>query len=225
MTPFNGMIKLEVKNMVNNLMETSDDEIRNFEKTYSTSEVAEFMDVGLTTVRKYSQTLESQGYGFLRSQASGRHKARLYRKTDIEALNYLKTIREEDNTTVEQAATIVIEVMGLGANEGSKEGATGYDIATIDNNQLGQTNPGYEKLIEQIKKQDEMITQLNQRLNELEEGISERDQLIVGTLKDISQSVRSMEELKAPETPKQLEAPKTRRVRKKQGFLAWLFSR
>src|SRR5699024_1784156 len=82
------------------------------ERAYTTSEVATMIGIAVPTVRKYAQSLESQGYLFIRTKATGKHQASVFVEKDIKALRYLKYIREKSNMTVDKATSIVIEHIG-----------------------------------------------------------------------------------------------------------------
>lgn len=86
--------------MKDDTKETIYSDVEYTERAYQTSEVAKMLDQTVPTIRKYSQTLESKGYVFLKGKGTGQHQARLYIEKDIAALRYLKDILEKSNMTV-----------------------------------------------------------------------------------------------------------------------------
>lgn len=152
------MIMLEVLNMKN--------DTDNSEKVYGTSEVADILNIAIPTVRKYSQSLEAQGYQFMRSKVKGRHKARLYRYSDIEALQYLVNIRTKTNVKVEHATSIVIERLGKGHTIEPIQTVTGYNTPKTD--ELSLYKEQYSELLGILKQQHETIKIMNERIEKLE---------------------------------------------------------
>lgn len=189
--------------MGNDTRGNSNNDIEYTERAYSTSEVATMIDIAVPTVRKYAQSLESQGYMFIRTKGTGKHQARLFVEKDVTALRYLKDVREKGNTTVEQATSIVIERFGKGAIQSIR----GNDIA-----ELQPYNEQYNELKELIHNQNDLIKGLTDRLDQQQEyiknRIEERDKLLMKSLNEMM------------ETKKQIAT-----AEENKGFFARLFNR
>ena len=179
------------------------------ERAYSTSEVAKMIGAAIPTVRKYSQSLESKEYEFIRSKEKGRQRARLYTHNDIMALRYLKETREQANITVEEATNIVVEKFGKGMNE-IIQPITGTDIES-ESSYLKEYDNQYNELKNMINKQNEIIHNLTEKLDHRDEELKKRDSIIINTLNEIA------------EQPKQIEAPKETKIKKT--FFSRLFKK
>lgn len=173
------------------------------ERAYTTSEVATMLDIAVPTVRKYSQSLESKGYTFLKGKGTGQHQARLFIESDVTALRYLKDIREKSNMTVDQATSIVIERFGKGAIQ---------PIRSNDIQHNEQSDKRYNELKELIQQQNDLIQGLTDKVDKqqgyINERLKERDRILM-------QSINEMLDSK-----KQIEAPT-----EKKGFFARLFNK
>lgn len=172
------------------------------ERAYSTSEVAKMIGAAIPTIRKYSQSLESKGYEFIRSKEKGRQRARLYTHNDIMALRYLKETREQANITVEEATNIVVEKFGKGINE-TIQPIMGNDIES-ESSYLKEYDNRYDELKKMINKQNEIIHNLTEKLDQRDEELKKRDNIIINTLNEIA------------EQPKQIEAPKEAVLKEKK---------
>src|SRR5699024_2723987 len=155
------------------------------ERAYTTSEVATMIGIAVPTVRKYAQSLESQGYMFIRTKGTGKHQARLFVEKDVTALRYLKDIREKSNMTVDQATSIVIERFGKGAIQSVRDN----DAAKIQ-----PYNKQYNELKDLIQQQNELIKDLADRLDQQQEYIEsrERDRVLMQSLNEIMETKKQI---------------------------------
>ncbi|WP_204407710.1 helix-turn-helix domain-containing protein [Brevibacillus laterosporus] len=74
-------------------------------KTYYTAQLAEMFDTTSTTVYRWSEALEAEGYQYLLDDRG----ARAYREIDIEAIKRFMELRQENRMRVETAAKQVVE--------------------------------------------------------------------------------------------------------------------
>lgn len=166
------------------------------ERAYATSEVATMLDIAVPTVRKYAQTLERNGYVFLKTQKTGKQQSRMFVESDITALRYLKDIREKGSTTVEQASSIVIERFGKGAIQG----ITDSDTTEIKQYEEQYTN---ENIVNMIEQQNELIKQLTEKLDKqqtyIENSLNERDRNL---MESINQSLEKQKQIATIENEK-----------------------
>jgi DNA-binding transcriptional MerR regulator len=173
------------------------------EKAYTTSETARMMDIAVPTVRKYSQSLENHGYVFVKGKGTGQYEARLFLEKDIQALRYLKDIREKGGITVKQATSIVIERFGKGAIQ---------DVRSKDIRHNAQSDRQYDELKEMIQQQNNLIMELTNEVRNqkhyIDDRLNERDRVLMQTLKE------------SQETKKQIAA-----AEEKKGFWSKLFKK
>lgn len=169
------------------------------ERAYSTSEISKMIGIAVPTVRKYSQSLESKGYVFLKAKGTGKHQARLYLEKDVTALRYLKEIREKSNMKVEQATSVVIERLGKGSIQ---------TVSGNDTTKLEPYNKQYGELKEIVKRQGELLHNQNEMIKRMADKLDQQDTYINNKLDKII------------EDNKLLEAPTEER-----GFFARLFNK
>lgn len=195
--------------MTDNIVDVTGDDIEEAEKTYLTSEVSKMLGMANTTIRKYSQSLESKGYSFTKGQGTGARRARLYTDKDVTVLRYLKEIREETNITVERATSVVVERFGKGTTQETLPKrmpvTTGLEEYAKQHDELKETVSKQSGL---ILKQNELILNLSERLEEQEDFMNEQ----------IDQRIHKI----IAQNNKKIEAPteKTKQENRKNGLLS-----
>ncbi|AWG44301.1 hypothetical protein BEH_26305 (plasmid) [Priestia filamentosa] len=75
------------------------------EKAYWTKEVAERLNIGQSTLRKWCAALEENGYQFTKGQRG----VRAFLESDIEVLGKMKVVLNEIGTTLEEAVKIALD--------------------------------------------------------------------------------------------------------------------
>ncbi|KAB2488220.1 DUF3967 domain-containing protein [Priestia endophytica] len=75
------------------------------EKAYWTKEVAERLNIGQSTLRKWCAALEENGYQFTKGQRG----VRAFLESDIEVLGKMKVVLNEIGTTLEEAVNIALD--------------------------------------------------------------------------------------------------------------------
>jgi len=197
--------------MVNNIQGNMHNDIDKTQKTYFTSEVSKMLGMAATTIRKYSQSLESNGYSFIKGKGTGTRQARLFTDKDVTVLRYLKEIREETNITVERATGIVIERFGKGTTQD-----------TLSNNELKisdleRYSIQHDKLESTVKKQTELILKQNELILNLTERLEQQEKYI-----DTQIEERLNKQIKQVEAPKEKNNKPTQ---KKKSIFSKLFVR
>ncbi|WP_226577423.1 hypothetical protein [Halobacillus litoralis] len=137
------------------------------ERAFSTKEVAEEVGIATTTVRRYGQILERNGYEFFKDG-----DRRIFVRTDIDAL---KSIRDTDLSQDEQAKILVDE---------QKEMLGGYTETALtisDTYNQSLQNPEQTKellklLANELAASREMNVQLRQDMTELKSTVSRLQQ-------------------------------------------------
>jgi len=137
------------------------------ERAFSTKEVAEELEVATTTVRRYGQILERNGYEFLKDR-----DRRIFVRSDIEAV---KAIRDTDKPQDETAKDLVHQ---------QKERIEGFienKVAIPDtyNNSLNDSSQLKELLkvmANELATTNEMNTQLKEDMTQLKTTVSQLQQ-------------------------------------------------
>lgn len=151
--------------MVDDTKDDVDNSIDYTEKTYLTSEVSKMLGMATTTIRKYSQSLESKGYSFTKGKGTGKKQARLFTEKDVTVLRYLKEIREETNITVERATSIVIERFGKGSTQDA------LPKKAPETTKIERYDEQHDELKEILKHQNDIINKLADEVAELREEV------------------------------------------------------
>jgi DNA-binding transcriptional regulator YhcF (GntR family) len=133
------------------------------ERAYSTKEVAEEVGIATTTVRRYGQLLEQNGYEFFKDG-----DRRIFVKSDVEVL---KDIRDADMPKEERVKGIVQEQKEMLAGYNSRE------ITIADTYQSGLEDPDQTKemfriLVNELAATREMNVQLQNDMTELKTTVS-----------------------------------------------------
>lgn len=133
------------------------------ERAYSTKEVAEEVGIATTTVRRYGQLLEQNGYEFFKDG-----DRRIFVKSDVEVL---KDIRDADMPKEDRVKEIVQEQKEMLAGYNSRE------IAIADTYQSGVQDPDQTKemfrvLVNELAATREMNVQLQNDMTELKTTVS-----------------------------------------------------
>ena len=147
---------------------------------FSTEQLAKQLNVGTTTIRKYSQHLEKQGYKFARTE----RRARQFTEKDKDILMQMIAKRNSANITVEQAASVILQENGMlhPSNDSPNE-----------NHQ-----PSLEQIHKLLTRQQKLLTQISERLDYFEEYVhrrlNERDKEL---LKEFNDRLEKQKEISA----------------------------
>lgn len=192
--------------MTDDMIDDTEDNIDIAEKTYLTGEVSKMLGMANTTIRKYSQSLESKGYSFLKGKGTGSRQARLYIDKDITVLRYLKEIREETNITVERATSLVVERFGRGTAQ------TTLPEKVSNRNELEQYVEQHEELQQTVNKQSELLFKQNELILNLSERLEHQEEYMNEQINEKLNKVSSGN--------KQIGAPSETGTSKNKGWLA-----
>ncbi|PFC27709.1 DUF3967 domain-containing protein [Bacillus thuringiensis] len=154
------------------------------EIVYTSSEVYSRLGVSGSTLRKYSDVLEREGYD-VRKNSRGRRE---YTEFDVALIEQLVELSKQDGMTLEKAAKMIAKQFGI-ANK--KEESQESDPVTYQ--MQYQFQQQYSAMIEEINKLQqanllEMEKRLGDRIDQknklIEEDIKERNKLIMEDMKD-----------------------------------------
>lgn len=181
------------------------------EKAYTTSEIAKDLSMGVTTVRKYAQFLEKAGYEFFKTK----HNARLFVEKDIQAIQYLKELRDKTNITVEQATKVVMEKLDhIPVNEPDKTITT---LPSVVESREREQPESYLELKQLLIEQSNLIQQLIEKMDKKEEilqdQLNERDKALMRLINE------------KLEAQKQIAAAEEAKAKEQQSFFSRLFGK
>ncbi|MDM5040944.1 DUF3967 domain-containing protein [Bacillus sp. OR-18] len=154
------------------------------EIVYTANEVYNRLGVSGSTLRKYSDVLEREGYE-VRKNSRGRRE---YTEFDVVLLQHLVELSKEDGMTLEKAAKLIAKQFGIANKKEESQGT--YPVPYQMQYQFQQQ---YSAMIEEINKMQqanllEMEKRLGDRMDQrnklIEEDIKERNKLIREDMKD-----------------------------------------
>jgi DNA-binding transcriptional MerR regulator len=154
------------------------------EIVYTANEVYNRLGVSGSTLRKYSDILEREGYD-AKKNSRGRRE---YTEFDVLLIEKLVELSKQDGMTLERAAKMIAKQFGI---DNKKEETQGTDA--IPYHMQYQFQQQYSAMIEEINKVQqanllEMEKRLGDRINQrnklIEEDIKERNKLIIEDMKD-----------------------------------------
>ena len=186
------------------------------ERAYSTKEIADTLEIGDSTLRKWCASLEKSGYTFAKNDQG----YRLFVEHDIILLRQFKRLVKEANMPLDNASSLVVErfneqslVTGTGVAHLDKSPETSRSLVAINEmgekilERLDQQEQFNQMLVDMLKKQNEII---EQQKNYIEDKFNERD-------KQLTESIRAAQETK------RLLLEQKEQEKKEQGFFARLF--
>ncbi|WP_242322056.1 DUF3967 domain-containing protein [Bacillus cereus group sp. BfR-BA-01393] len=143
------------------------------EIVYTSNEVYSRLGVSGSTLRKYSDVLEREGYD-VRKNSRGRRE---YTEFDVVLIEQLVELSKQDGMTLEKAAKMIAKQFGI-ANK--KEESQGTDPVPYE--MQYQFQQQYSVMIEEINKaQQANLLEMEKRLDD---RIKERNKLIREDMKD-----------------------------------------
>lgn len=183
-------------------------------ENYSTKDIANMTDIAESTVRKYAQLLEGNGYVFNRN-ISG---YRIFTKQDVEVFLEFKNVSKSDNS-VEETANIIASKYTI------KPNTTEDDVS--DNMQSGK-GVELDMLTDLIKKVDvltdmnekqtkfneELLKRLDQQQKYIDQRLEVRDQKLIESLRHSQEERQTLLQIAAAQEKEQ-----------KKGFFARLFGK
>lgn len=151
---------------------------------YTANEVYGRLGVSGSTLRKYSDVLEREGY-IVKKNSRGRRE---YTDFDVLLIEKLVELSREDGMTLEKSAKMIVQQFGI---DNKKEDAQESD--SLPYQMQVQFQQQYSAMIEEINKVQqanllEMEKRLGDRIDQknklIEEDIKERNKLIMEDMKD-----------------------------------------
>ncbi|TKH21238.1 DUF3967 domain-containing protein [Bacillus wiedmannii] len=152
------------------------------EIVYTSSEVYSRLGVSGSTLRKYSDVLEREGYD-VRKNSRGRRE---YTEFDVVLIEQLVELSKQDGMTLEKAAKMIAKQFGI---HNKKEESQGSD--PVPYQMQYQFQQQYSAMIEEINKvQQANLLEMEKRIGD---RIDQRNKLIEEDMKDRKESEERIE--------------------------------
>jgi DNA-binding transcriptional MerR regulator len=194
-------LSLEEKNGGTHMQKTS---------FFSPKEIANMLNIGDSTLRKWCIALEEHGYFFSRTD----NKRRMFFDKDIIVLKHLRELVQVQNLSLDNASKVVTSKYKQDEKNASAQQNSENNERSLESDtqkimdKLEQLESFNKTLLDTIAKQQEYI---EERLNKHEERIEKRDLMLMESLREVQETKRLMIEAK--------EEEKKKPVRK--GILSW----
>lgn len=144
-------------------------------KTYSPKEMADILNIQPSTLRRYSSTLEEQGYKIERNNQNHR----FYKEADIVIFQHIITGTQE-NLTLEEAIDQAVHV----------KDDSNHVISTSTEELISYHDAA--KIKDILYRQNELIRHLVDRLDKQEDYMKKRDKLLVTYMEDIAKNKKEL---------------------------------
>ncbi|KAB2492561.1 DUF3967 domain-containing protein [Bacillus cereus] len=154
------------------------------EIVYTSNEVYSRLGVSGSTLRKYSDVLEREGYD-VRKNSRGRRE---YTEFDVVLIEQLVELSKQDGMTLEKTAKMIAKQFGIDNNKEESQEAD-----PVPYQMQYQFQQQYSAMIEEINKiqqanllemEKRLVDQINQKNKLIEEDIKERNKLIKEDMKN-----------------------------------------
>ncbi|PER42130.1 DNA-binding protein [Bacillus thuringiensis] len=149
---------------------------------YSPSAVAEQLGIQSSTLRKYADVLEKEGYTFIKNERGHRK----YRESDVMVFRKVINLKNDTDMTLENATKQIVlwhqgvEVLSLERHEIERYEDLDFNATTLQTMLQDQN--------ELIEKQNELLQELNKRLVEQEQRFAQRESELLSAIQTIQES-------------------------------------
>jgi DNA-binding transcriptional MerR regulator len=149
---------------------------------YSPSDVAEQLGIQSSTLRKYADVLEKEGYTFIKNERGHRK----YRESDVMVFRKVINLKNDTDMTLENATKQIVswhqgvEVLPLESYEIERYEDTDFNATTL------QVMIQDQK--EVIEKQNELLQELTKRLAEQDQRSSQREAELLSAMQALQGS-------------------------------------
>ncbi|EEM86461.1 DNA-binding protein [Bacillus thuringiensis serovar vazensis] len=149
---------------------------------YSPSDVAEQLGIQSSTLRKYADVLEKEGYSFIKNERGHRK----YREIDVMVFRKIINLKNDTDMTLENSTKQIvswyqgIEVLPLERHEVERYEELDFNATTL------QTMIKDQKEI--IEKQNDLLQELTKRLTEQEQRSIQRESELLSAIQTIRES-------------------------------------
>lgn len=149
---------------------------------YSPSDVAEQLGIQSSTLRKYADVLEKEGYSFTKNERGHRK----YREVDVLVFRKVINLKNDTDVTLDNAAKQIVswhqgvEVLTLERHEIERYEETDFNATTLQ-----ITIQEQNKVIE---RQNELLQELTRRLAEQDQRFTQRETELMSAIETIQES-------------------------------------
>ncbi|PDZ12335.1 DNA-binding protein [Bacillus pseudomycoides] len=149
---------------------------------YSPSDVAEQLAIQSSTLRKYADVLEKEGYTFIKNERGHRK----YRESDVMVFRKVINLKNDTDMTLENATKQIVswhqgvEVLPLDRHEVECYEEPDFNATTL------QTMIQDQK--EVIEKQNDLLQELTKRLTEQDQRFIQRESELLSAIQTIQES-------------------------------------
>ncbi|UYX52206.1 DUF3967 domain-containing protein [Bacillus thuringiensis] len=149
---------------------------------YSPGDVAEQLNIQSSTLRKYADVLEKEGYTFIKNERGHRK----YRESDVMVFRKVINLKNDTDMTLENATKQIVswhqgvEVLPLERHEVERYEEPDFNATTLQTMLQDQN--------EVIKKQNELLQELSKRLIEQDQRFAQRESELLSAIQTIQES-------------------------------------
>ncbi|MGS2751705.1 DUF3967 domain-containing protein, partial [Bacillus zanthoxyli] len=149
---------------------------------YSPGEVAEQLGIQSSTLRKYADVLEKEGYTFIKNERGHRK----YRESDVMVFRKVINLKNDTDMTLENATKQIvswhqgIEILPLERHEIERYEEPDFNATTLQTMLQDQN--------EVIEKQNELLQELSKRLIEQDQRFAQRESELLSAIQTIQES-------------------------------------
>ncbi|MGI2791057.1 DUF3967 domain-containing protein [Bacillus cytotoxicus] len=149
---------------------------------YSPGDVAEQLGIQPSTLRKYADVLEKEGYTFIKNERGHRK----YRESDVIVFRKIINLKNDTDMTLENATKQIVswhqgvEVLPLERHEVERYEEPDFNATTLQTMLQDQN--------EVIKKQNELLQELSKRLIEQDRRFAQRESELLSAIQMIQES-------------------------------------
>lgn len=149
---------------------------------YSPGDVAEQLGIQSSTLRKYADVLEKEGYTFIKNERGHRK----YRESDVMVFRKVINLKNDTDMTLENATKQIvswhqgIEVLPLERHEIERYEEPDFNATTLQMMLQDQN--------EFIERQNELLQELNRRLVEQDQRFAQRELELLSAIQTIQES-------------------------------------
>ena len=149
---------------------------------YSPGDVAEQLSIQSSTLRKYADVLEKEGYTFIKNERGHRK----YRESDVMVFRKVINLKNDTDMTLENATKQIVswhqgvEVLPLERHEVERYEEPDFNATTL------QTMIQDQK--EVIEKQNDLLQELTRRLTEQDQRFAQRELEFLSVIQKIQES-------------------------------------
>ncbi|WP_460272074.1 DUF3967 domain-containing protein [Bacillus sp. NEAU-Y102] len=149
---------------------------------YSPGDVAEQLDIQSSTLRKYADVLEKEGYTFIKNERGHRK----YRESDVMVFRKVINLKNDTEMTLENATKQIVswhqgvEVLPLERHEVER-----YEEPNFNATPLQAMIQEQKEIIE---KQNYLLQELNKRLDEQDQRFTQRELKLLSAIQSLQDS-------------------------------------